>query len=195
MNLEFELNLQVGCCEGNAREEPAGFGRVRASQADVLVCADDGAAAKVEPTGLKIGVKVGLRVELVSLAITLVFAKALLTCDKLWVRKGIDLTSEATSCAKTQATRAASSKERSAIVMGREWLKGTCCGGTQIIRKSLRPRPRYAMEAQECVVVAAAGLLVDRSISLVGKRGGFNNADWRARREVHTSSVALVEPQ
>jgi hypothetical protein len=37
-----------------------------------------------------------------------------LTCDRLWVRKGIDLTSddEAASCAYTQATHAASSKER-----------------------------------------------------------------------------------
>jgi hypothetical protein len=39
---------------------------VRACQADVLVGADDGAAAKVEPTGLEVGVKVGLRVALVS---------------------------------------------------------------------------------------------------------------------------------
>ena len=60
MDLELELDFPVCCCEGHAREEPAGFGGVRACQADVLVCADDGAAAKVEPTGLEVGVEVGL---------------------------------------------------------------------------------------------------------------------------------------
>ena len=31
-----------------------------ASQADILIGADDGAAAKVEPAGLKVGIEVGL---------------------------------------------------------------------------------------------------------------------------------------
>ena len=41
------------------------------------------------------------------------------------------------------------------MVMGREWLKGMCWIGTQIIRKSLRSRLRCAEEAQEWIVVAA----------------------------------------
>jgi hypothetical protein len=61
MDLEFELDFPVRCCEGHAREEPAGFGGVGACQADVLVGADDGATAKVEPSGLEVGVEVGLR--------------------------------------------------------------------------------------------------------------------------------------
>lgn len=60
VDLEFKFHLPVGCGEGNARVEPAGFGGVLACQADILVGADDGAAAEVEPAGLKIGVEVGL---------------------------------------------------------------------------------------------------------------------------------------
>jgi hypothetical protein len=104
------------------------------------------------------------------------------------------LTSDGTSWANTQATRAASSKERprckerSAMVMGWEWLKGIRCVDTQIIRKSLHSRLGCAMKAQESVVVAAAGQSVDVDVDLmVGKRGGF-----KARGNIQ---VWRIEPQ
>ena len=60
MDLEFKFHLPVGRSERDAREEPAGFGGVRACETNVLISADDGAAAKVEPAGLKVGVEVRL---------------------------------------------------------------------------------------------------------------------------------------
>lgn len=60
MDLEFEFDFPVGCGKGNARVKPAGLGGVRASQADILVGADDGATAEIEPARLKIRVEVGL---------------------------------------------------------------------------------------------------------------------------------------
>lgn len=60
VNLELEFHLPVGRSERDTREEPAGFGGVGASETNVLVGADNGAAAEVEPAGLEVGVEVGL---------------------------------------------------------------------------------------------------------------------------------------
>jgi len=60
VNLELNLHFPVGRRERDAREKPSGFRLVLAGEADVLVGADDGAAAEVEPAGLEVGVEVGL---------------------------------------------------------------------------------------------------------------------------------------
>jgi hypothetical protein len=82
------------------------------SQTDILIGADNGAAAKIEPAGLKVRVQVRLKRCVSDCATVSIANIGVLTCDKLWVRRGIDLTSEAASCAYVQATHAASSKER-----------------------------------------------------------------------------------
>jgi len=75
--------------------------------------------------------------------------------------------------------------------MGREGLKGMYRSGAQIIRKSLRSRPRYAMKAQE-YVVGCGGRPVGGEVDLAGRK-----ARWllESSVEVHTSSVASIEPQ
>ena len=53
-----------------------------------------------------------------------------------------------------------------------------CCSETRIKTKSLHPRPRYAVEAQELVVVAAAGLWVERAVDHAG-----SESEVASRRE------------
>lgn len=75
------------------------------------------------------------------------------------------------------------------MVMGREWLKGMCWIGTQIIRKSLRSRLRCAVRGARVDCRCGGGLwivLVDLSGG-IGKRGGPSIT----RAWGNTSSVAL----
>lgn len=60
IDIELNLNLPVGSGQGNSRIDPAGLRRAVGTKTNVLVGADDGVAAKVPPSALKVRVKVGL---------------------------------------------------------------------------------------------------------------------------------------
>ena len=60
IDVELDFNLPVGCGEGHARVYPAGLRGSVGGEADVLVGADDGVAAKVPPTALEVRVEVWL---------------------------------------------------------------------------------------------------------------------------------------
>lgn len=60
IDVEFDFNLPVGCSQRDARVYPAGLGGSVGGEADVLVGADDGVAAKVPPAALEVRVEVWL---------------------------------------------------------------------------------------------------------------------------------------
>lgn len=60
IDIEFDFNLPVGCGERYARVDPAGLRGSIGGEADVLVSADDGVAAKVPPAALEVRVEVRL---------------------------------------------------------------------------------------------------------------------------------------
>jgi hypothetical protein len=54
IDVEFNLNLPVRGGQRHARVDPAGLRRAVGAEADVLVGADDGVAAKVPPSALEV---------------------------------------------------------------------------------------------------------------------------------------------